>query len=311
MMTKKKQQGSPQEKTVRQPHPLLDRNDIASELTEARRAFPVVPGPKQIGVNRDEPATAAKQDLKKNFAQRLSDLLALKVADGLRRDFPGILPTMVGDKRTGVESAARTVKGVKKLDINYSTVQLGLGLGVSIKTLNFRDAGSRRYTKNVTRIDNELRAEAGDYHERQPFAVLAAILFMPQDSASDAGNKANDFSSFAHAAITLRFRAGRSTPRDSPDLFERLYIALYDAEENTRDHGQVVCFDAGMPPPRRGMPRVERQMTLEQLLTDIKAAYDERNVPKQVFDEEEETRAEDIDAVRRAVSDDQQSEADG
>lgn len=82
----------------------------------------------------------------------------------------------------GQESRARTGKGLKKLDVNYSTIELGLGLGLSIKTINFRDAKTKRYTKNYTRVDNELRAEAADYHERQPYSVLCAVIFLPFDA---------------------------------------------------------------------------------------------------------------------------------
>ena len=61
--------------------------------------------------------------------------------------FKGILPNPDG---SGQESKARTGKGLKKLDVNYSTVELGLGLGVSIKTIHFRDPKTCRYTKNYT-----------------------------------------------------------------------------------------------------------------------------------------------------------------
>ena len=73
------------------------------------------------------------------------------------------------------------------MDVNYSTVELGLGLGVSIKTINFPDPKTRRYTKNYTRVDNELRAEAADYHERQPYAVLCAVVFLPLEACDDGG----------------------------------------------------------------------------------------------------------------------------
>ena len=121
--------------------------------------------------------------------------LALLFAQHLRGIFPEILPSKDG---SGQESRARTSKGLKKLDVNYSTVQLGLGLGISIKTINFRDAGTRRYTKNYTRADGELRAEASDYHERQPYAVLIAVIFLPLDSCDDGGRSAPSSSWLPH-----------------------------------------------------------------------------------------------------------------
>lgn len=253
-------------------------DSIRAELEATRARFNLVPGSDHTGVRPD--GKKAERDEKKNFAQTLSDLLAVRIADSLRGDFPGILPYRdpQGGVVRGTESPARTLKGVKKLDVNFSTVQLGLGLGVSIKTLNFRDAGTGRYTKNVSRIDNELRAEAGDYHERQPFAVLSGIVFMPADAVED-----GEISSFAHAALTFRFRQGRSSHRDGPELFERLYIALYEASDAER-MGSVICFDTGHAPPRRGPPRTGAgRMTLSEVLADIKTAFYERNVPKKIF----------------------------
>ena len=67
------------------------------------------------------PAASAGRDAKKNYAQRLSDQLADVFADALRSRFPGITPKE-GQER---EKKARTAKGYKKLDVNYSTIELG------------------------------------------------------------------------------------------------------------------------------------------------------------------------------------------
>jgi len=103
---------------------------ITDSITAQLRALPP----------RDEVDTQPK---KKNYAESLSRLLTTNIANGLRDTFRGILPDAKGQKQ---ESKARTSKGYKKLDINYSTTQLGLGLGVSVKTVNFRDPESDRYT---------------------------------------------------------------------------------------------------------------------------------------------------------------------
>jgi len=238
-------------------------------------------------------ARPAEREEKKNFAQRLSEQLALMVADGLRPTFPGVLPfrDQGRDERTsqvirGVESLASSLKGVKRLDVNFSTERLGLGLGVSIKTLNFRDARSKRYTKNVSRIDNELRAEASDYHVRQPYAVLAAIVFMPLDCAFDAGDAESAHSSFGHACQTFRFRTGRVNPSDSAELFERVYIALYEAESE-RSLGELACFDVSNPPPRKGLPF--RPLSFTEVMGQIKSAFFERNVPKRIWEDARES----------------------
>ena len=216
----------------------------------------------------DRAGAQKSQAEKKNYAQRLSNALAIKVANGLRHDFPGILPDEHGERQ---ESKALTAKGHKKLDVNFSTVELGLGLGVSIKTLNFPDAGSKRYTKNVTRIDNELRAEAHDYHQRQPFAVLAALIFLPYGACEDGGRRSP--SSFGHAVKTFYYRARRATPSSDASLFEKIFVALYEPEGEMR--GATVFFDVEKSPPWHGPP--DARFGLSQVLTEIRKAFEIRN----------------------------------
>jgi hypothetical protein len=215
---------------------------------------------------------------KKNYAERLSRALALKVAEGLWKDFPGINP---GKDGKGQESPAGTAKGFKKLDVNYSTPELGLGLGISIKTVNFPDRKTGRYTKNYTRVDNELRAEAIDYHKRQPFSVLIAGVFLPADACDDAKTatrkiKNPEPSSFGAAVRCFRHRANRSDPANDTDLFERVFIGLYEPSGSHR--GEVSFFDVMTPPPKYGRPE-SGTISLDQLLAETRATYDGRNSP--------------------------------
>lgn len=204
---------------------------------------------------------------KKNYAEALSRALAQRFANALRSSFDGILP---GQDGLGQESKARTGKGLKKLDVNYSTVELGLGLGVSIKTINFRDKTTKRYTKNYTRVDNELRAEAADYHERQPYSVLCAVIFIPLDACGDGETAA---SSFGQAVQIFRYRAGREKPVDDPTLFEHILIGLYDADP--KEFGSVSFFDVLNAPPRQGRPK--ELVSFKEAVAQIVAAYDRRN----------------------------------
>jgi len=220
-------------------------------------------------------AAAASQAQKKNYAETLSRELAQRFADLLRPHFTGILPDPSGK---GQESRARTSKGFKKLDVNYSTVELGLGLGVSIKTINFRDAASKRYTKNYTRADGELRAEASDYHERQPYAVMVAVVFLPADACDDA---LTGVSSFGAAVQIFRNRASRHSHEDAPMLFERVFIGLYETAETA--FGEVGFFDVMTPPPRRGRPRA--MLGMGELIGEIVATYDHRNAPPFLWDD--------------------------
>ena len=224
-------------------------------------------------------SAAQSQAEKKNYAEVLSRELAQQFADLLRPKFPGILPDPLG---RGQESRARTSKGFKKLDVNYSTVELGLGLGVSIKTINFRDGKSRRYTKNYTRADGELRAEASDYHERQPWAVMIAVIFLPADSVDDARV---DVSSFGAAVQVFRNRAGRTSPQHAPVLFERVFIGLYEIDPER--FGSVAFFAVTRPPPKSGRPRTT--LSFEGLIDEITATYDARNAPAFEWEDGEAT----------------------
>lgn len=223
------------------------------------------------------PSPTDDPGLKRTYGTRLSNALALLVADRLRPDFPGVLPTQDGK---GTESRARVARGYKKLDVNYSTLQTGLGLGVSIKTINYRDQKTQRYTKNYSRNDNELRAEASDYHGRQPFPVMAGLLFLRWDAALDAGQgKATpgeaDVSSYGACVRYFRARAGRAEVDGPSECFERFFVCLYRHEGVAR--GDVRCLDVMRPPPRARPPRDDETSTIEEALSEIRASYDLRN----------------------------------
>ena len=238
------------------------------------------------------PADNAARDLKKNYSERLSNAIAVLLASKLRATgrFKSILPLPDGSGReTG--SASGSNKKIKKTDVRYATSDTGLELLVSIKTLNFRDAKKDRatgrltigrYTKNMVRNDHELRAEAMDHHERFPYAVLVAVFFIPVDACDDG---ASDKSSFAHAVMTFRPRAGRADTSDPAAKFERFFIGLYDADDASGTN--VGFFDVLTPPPRRGRPpwpneepdpaRGERLLTLDQVIAEIAREYGIRN----------------------------------
>ncbi len=215
-----------------------------------------------------------RRSTKKNFAERLSRHLSTLVANKLRPSFPGILPSEDG---TGQESRARTAKGVKKLDVNYSTLELGLGLGVSIKTINSRDKKSSRYTKNYTRVDNELRAEALDYHLRQPYAVLVGILFLPIDACDDGQPEGTTPSSFGAAVRMFRHRACRKDQHGDGELLERMFLGLYGKDSHGRMDADF--FDVEDAPPRCGRPSQPPATGLDEVIARIAAEYDLRNNP--------------------------------
>jgi hypothetical protein len=154
---------------------------------------------------------------------------------------PGIVAT--------AQREARSVTGTKQLDINYSTSRLGLGLGISLKSVHIRDVGSSgRYTHNMKRNEEELRIEASGYHKRQPYAVMVAVLFLPFDSCDD--GRGTNPSSFGSWVRHLRPYAGRTSPVDDLDRFEKIYVGLY-----APDGSDLRLFDVEAAPPKKDRPR--------------------------------------------------------
>lgn len=213
--------------------------------------------------------TSGSQAEKKNYAERLSRAIAWMVADALRPRFRGISPDELGKRH---ESISFGGKGPIKIDVNFSTLELGLALGVSIKTLNFRDPGSGRYTKNYTRIDKELRAEAKDVHQRQPYAVLVGAVFLPVDCCDDAKKSG---SSFYAAVSCFLHRAGRKMPSNEQELFERVFVGLYEHEEPRR--GEVQFFDVMQAPPLAGRPDPALTIGTDRFVEEIVETFYARN----------------------------------
>lgn len=220
------------------------------------------------------PADDGDRGEKKNYAQRLSRALAIEVARRLRPHFPDILPR----ENEGHETEIGAAGGTKRLDVSVWDQQRGLLLDVSIKTYSFRDYDSKRkrlgrMTKNVVRNDMELRAEAAKIHERQPYAVLVGLMFVPFLSCTDGGR---EHSSFAHMVLTFRERTGREGHDDRRfERFEAFYIGLY--ESAGEDSGYVRFFDVRQNPPQRGKPRSGDTVSFEELTAEIKALVDRRN----------------------------------
>jgi hypothetical protein len=198
---------------------------------------------------------------KKNFAQRFSTSLAMKIANALRPRFSGIQPSADGK---GHESLSRSKSGLKKIDVNYSTQQGGLELAISIKTMNFKDEDTGRYTKNTRRIDGELRAEAEDVHHRQPYAVVAGYLFLPWECAYDG----RDVSSLKHNAQVLDARSGRAELKNDLTRAELAYVVLY------KDDGENVVFRPEAA-PNAGIPAMT--MTITQSLEEVVDFHRRRN----------------------------------
>ena len=206
---------------------------------------------------------------KRNFAQRLSAALAQKLSDALRPTFPGIFPDESG---RGHERRQQGAEGLKKLDVIYATPQAGLRLSLSVKTINFKDEKTRRYTKNIKRVDGELRAEASDCHKYNPYAVLVGAVLFPIDAASDG---IDGRSSLKHGWDVFRRRSGRKSNDDDPSLFETVFLGAYDT--SIARFGEVRFFDVLTEPPDRGLPA--ELLTFADVIAAIIGTFRTRHRP--------------------------------
>jgi hypothetical protein len=192
------------------------------------------------------------------------------IADALRPEFREI--------KSG-ENPSISVRGPKRLDVNFSTSELGLGFALSLKSVHRgeENAGDADFIHNLKRNDEELRVEATSHHLRQPYAVLAAVIFLPFESCSDL----KPASSFARWVQYLWPLKGRIEPEDPPDKFEVVVVALY-----ARDGSECGFYEVGgtVPCPRRGRPR--RLLSLREFLDRITATYKVRNGADFRFDDD-------------------------
>lgn len=193
------------------------------------------------------------------------------MADALVKDLTGRMPGVTASAQRN----AGSVRGPKQLDVNFSTQTSGLLLGISLKSVHIRETtGAKRYTHNFKRNEEELRIEASGYHKRQPYAVMAGILFLPFDACED--GKKNNPSSFGSWVRHLRPYAGRVEPQDDVDRFERIFIGLYEL-----DGSDLRFFDVTTAPPKNGRPNARgassATLEYEQMLNVLYHDYLRRN----------------------------------
>jgi hypothetical protein len=237
------------------------------------------------------PDAAASPAGKGQYAVRFAE----KMGEVMARD---LSPRMAGIQATTKRGSA-SASGKKQLDINFSTPDLGLALGISLKSVHIREAtGSMRYTHNMKRNEEELRIEAAGYHKRQPYAVMVGVLFLPFDSCADAKGKATS-SSFGSWVRHLRPYTGRDGPVDEGDRFERLYVALYDYDDpDLRFFDVRAAPPKNAAPPRSGAPLFaaggrsgdvpQRLLSYAEFLDEVYHAYLSRNSAEFAWSDGEE-----------------------
>ncbi len=178
-----------------------------------------------------KPPGSATPSMKKAYSETKSAKIALAMAEQLRhRDMRGARPSgpgEVGASRT--ERRLAGAFGAKKVDVTWATEESGLLLGISVKTIDFRDGRSNSFQKSLTNRRGDMLGEAPTLHRRFRYAVVAGILFLDKDAKNDQTTKRN--STFVNAFPGLRIFTGSEDPAGRDGQFERLYLQSVDANQ--------------------------------------------------------------------------------
>jgi hypothetical protein len=190
------------------------------------------------------------QSRKKAYSEKLSEVVAQAFADELRhRGLKASRPAPPGELAgSGAERRMAGGIGAKKVDVTWATEESGLLLGISIKSINFRDPKTKNFQKNLINRRGDMLMEAVTLHRRFPYAVLAGFFFFDKDAECDhtvtGAGKAKRRSSFLNAHARLKIFTGRNDPAGRDEQYERFYLLLLDA---TPFKTSVRLFEVGEP----------------------------------------------------------------
>ena len=207
----------------------------------------------------DKPPDNATAPTKKAYSEKISNVVALAIANELRdRGLKGARPALPGELDTsGAERRMAGGIGAKKVDITWATEEAGLLLGISIKTINFRDRRTKNFQKNLTNRRGDMLFEAVTLHRRFPYAVLGGLFFLDDGAAHDGTERRR--STFLNAHTRLQMFTGRDDPGGRDEQYERLYLVLLDAASS---HANFQAYLVGKP----DCP-VPMAQTLDELLS--------------------------------------------
>lgn len=222
-------------------------------LTEALKLLPT------------KPADSAKPDAKKRYSELVSQKVALAIADELRhRGLKGARPA--GEGEIGDSGAERRMAGglgAKKVDVTWATEESGLLLGISVKTINFRDSKTKNFQKNLVNRRGDMLMEAMTLHRRFPYAVLGALFFFDKGAATD--NTKTRRSTFENAHARFQLFTGRSDPAGREEQFEKFYILLLEASPSS---AEIQAYEVG---------KKDQQIPLENILNELLQLAAQRN----------------------------------
>lgn len=197
----------------------------------------------------DKPADNASAPAKKAYSEKISSATALAIADELRaRGLNGARPALPGELDTsGAERRMAGGIGAKKVDVTWATEEAGLLLGISIKSINFRDNRTGNFQKNLTNRRGDMLFEAVTLHRRFPYAVLGGFFILDRGAACDGTDRRR--STFLNAHSRLRLFTGREDPAGRDEQYERLYIILTDANSSRASFEVFLVGEPATPVP--------------------------------------------------------------
>ena len=183
------------------------------------------------------PDTASRSE-KKNYAERLSNRVALALAARLRE--LGVQHCQP-DPAGGRERQFAGGIGAKRVDVSFATEEDGLILGISLKSISFPDVRTRNYQKNLTNRRGDLLAEATTLHQRFPYAVLGGLFLFDEGAARDGTGRRASTVLTAHEYFRAFDR--RASQTNAVEKFESLGIVLYRTVKPISYH----YFEVGQP----------------------------------------------------------------
>lgn len=212
-----------------------------------------------------KPDDSAKQPDKKRYSERVSEVIALAIAEDLRkRGLKEARPAAPGELGgSGAERRMAGGLGAKKVDITWATEEAGLILAISIKSINFKDGKTNNYQKNLVNRRGDMLMEAVTLHRRFPYAVLAAFFFLDKGAEND--NTVKRKSTFYNAHARLKLFTGRDDPAGRDEQFERFYLLLLDADPAA---ATVRAYEVGKP---------EKVVPLDDIVKELLTIVAERN----------------------------------
>lgn len=213
------------------------------------------------------PAQDADQNASRHYSERFSKEVALWIREK-------VIERKIGTHVLAPEGKVDTIYGVgnrgKSLDIGVLNSRKYLLLNISIKTFNFKDRKTKNYRHNYTGRFYELLGEELDLRRSYAHSILAAIIFLPEDSLTDTSP-----SSFAHAVRQFSKIAKKNRDETAPG-FEFVFIAVHNTE------GRLFLFDATQVPPRVGIPSIKSIKSINDVLDQLAAIAKNRQAKTEI-----------------------------